>query len=412
MSAVWLQKFAQSLSKLTRRDAQDHLRPKARVCRDFLIEHRDRQLSKNEILTAVWPGRIVTEQSLFQCIAEIRAHHGQHSVRTIPGFGYQWRQRSPARQPALFAGLALVLAAAAGGLAITSSPDETPPDPLTIALLPVSGDAAGIEHALTEWLSMQVPAVLVNGVPALALANSGDTDLVVGLSVAAGDGVFAADYRITTREQVIEGTLSSESRTGLVDSLGSFVRETLIGTELIAVDRADRLVALYRTALARLMAGQHEAALAYASTVIAEDAFFLPAQLLMVELELWRDDLDAAERRADGMLATGQTYRDPAWITAGHLARAKVLSARAAPTDARQAALAALRSADANGLTRQAGKAAEHLAALDLDASRSDGALRWLVDAHRYYSEGHCTVGTSRVERKFRELFDQFPATG
>lgn len=56
-----------------------------------LAAHSDRVVTRDELMTAVWPGVAVTDDSLVQCIADIRRALGpaaQH-LRTVPRRGYQ-----------------------------------------------------------------------------------------------------------------------------------------------------------------------------------------------------------------------------------------------------------------------------------------------------------------------------------
>lgn len=72
--------------------------PIPRLAFDFilhLLRHRDRPLSRSEILSAVWSGRTVTEDSLTQVVAIARKALGDdpvdsHFIRTLRGRGYWW----------------------------------------------------------------------------------------------------------------------------------------------------------------------------------------------------------------------------------------------------------------------------------------------------------------------------------
>lgn len=60
-----------------------------------LIEHRGRVLSKDELLAAVWPGRVVEENNLPQVISALRkalgGSAGDHRyIITVPGRGYRF----------------------------------------------------------------------------------------------------------------------------------------------------------------------------------------------------------------------------------------------------------------------------------------------------------------------------------
>lgn len=55
-----------------------------------LVEHRDRVVSKNELLDRVWPGMIVEENNLQVHISALRKLLGPQAIATIPGRGYQF----------------------------------------------------------------------------------------------------------------------------------------------------------------------------------------------------------------------------------------------------------------------------------------------------------------------------------
>src|SRR6056297_429140 len=60
-----------------------------------LIRHRDRVVTKDELLERIWPGSIVTESALTRCIMKARRAMGddaqrQQAIRTISGRGYRF----------------------------------------------------------------------------------------------------------------------------------------------------------------------------------------------------------------------------------------------------------------------------------------------------------------------------------
>jgi non-specific serine/threonine protein kinase len=55
-----------------------------------LIDHRDRVVSKNELLDMVWPGLVVEENNLQVQVSSLRKVLGPNSVATIPGRGYRF----------------------------------------------------------------------------------------------------------------------------------------------------------------------------------------------------------------------------------------------------------------------------------------------------------------------------------
>src|SRR5512133_638591 len=63
------------------------LRPKAFALLGCLVSHPCRLISKSDLMAAVWPEVIVTDDSLVQCVGELRTALGtaaQGVVRTVP----------------------------------------------------------------------------------------------------------------------------------------------------------------------------------------------------------------------------------------------------------------------------------------------------------------------------------------
>jgi serine/threonine protein kinase/class 3 adenylate cyclase len=58
----------------------------------FLLHHAGEVVTKDEILEAVWPGRVLTETVLTKCISRIREvlkDEDQSQIKTVHGFGYR-----------------------------------------------------------------------------------------------------------------------------------------------------------------------------------------------------------------------------------------------------------------------------------------------------------------------------------
>ena len=75
-----------------KRDRQEiKLRPKSFESLKYLIENRGRLVTKDELMHAVWPDSFVTDDSLVQCVMDIRrslGDHSQHFIKTVPRRGY------------------------------------------------------------------------------------------------------------------------------------------------------------------------------------------------------------------------------------------------------------------------------------------------------------------------------------
>jgi non-specific serine/threonine protein kinase len=67
------------------------------------LRHPGETLSKDELIDAVWPGRVVTEGVLAKCVTKLRgalADDGQQVIRTVHGYGYRFVASLSTRAPA------------------------------------------------------------------------------------------------------------------------------------------------------------------------------------------------------------------------------------------------------------------------------------------------------------------------
>src|SRR6266581_5953860 len=72
-------------------DREIELRPKSFEVLRYLVENAGRLVPKDELIKAVWPNVIVTDESLTRCISDVRlALHDQDQqiVKTVPRRGY------------------------------------------------------------------------------------------------------------------------------------------------------------------------------------------------------------------------------------------------------------------------------------------------------------------------------------
>ena len=80
-----------SRAELTRDGVLIGLRPKTYALLSHFAAHPGRVLAKDELLAAVWPGVVVNEESLSQCVRELRAALGDEGpalIKTVPRLGY------------------------------------------------------------------------------------------------------------------------------------------------------------------------------------------------------------------------------------------------------------------------------------------------------------------------------------
>src|SRR5499425_3861654 len=74
-------------------DREVALRPKSFELLRYLVENPDRLVTKEELLKAIWPNVAVTDQTLTQCVGEVRQAIGdddQAIIKTIPRRGYRF----------------------------------------------------------------------------------------------------------------------------------------------------------------------------------------------------------------------------------------------------------------------------------------------------------------------------------
>ena len=86
-------RFALDLQRCALLHGQEEirLRPKSFDVLRYLAEHAGRLVSKEELIQAIWPGVSVTDDSLVQCIRDVRralADNPQRFIRTVPRRGY------------------------------------------------------------------------------------------------------------------------------------------------------------------------------------------------------------------------------------------------------------------------------------------------------------------------------------
>lgn len=81
--------------RLLRDGHEEHLRQKTFQVLLYLIEHRGRIVSKEELMAKVWPDTAVTDDAVVQCIVDLRRALGDDArnprfIRTVPKRGYRF----------------------------------------------------------------------------------------------------------------------------------------------------------------------------------------------------------------------------------------------------------------------------------------------------------------------------------
>jgi adenylate cyclase len=104
-------------------DREVALRRKSFALLRFLVENPDRLVTKDELLKAIWPDVVVTDESLTQCVSEVRqaiGDSGQNIILTVPRRGYRFAA------PVLRVGT--LATAAARPVPPTAEPPQASPD--------------------------------------------------------------------------------------------------------------------------------------------------------------------------------------------------------------------------------------------------------------------------------------------
>jgi DNA-binding winged helix-turn-helix (wHTH) protein len=81
--------------ELRRASVPIKLEPKVFQVMAYLIQHRERVVTKDELLTQFWPGQFVTESALAHCIVKARqavddGGTAQRVIKTVHGHGYRF----------------------------------------------------------------------------------------------------------------------------------------------------------------------------------------------------------------------------------------------------------------------------------------------------------------------------------
>jgi TolB-like protein/DNA-binding winged helix-turn-helix (wHTH) protein len=140
-------------SSLRTADRDVQLRPKAFEVLRYLVENADRLVAKDELIRAIWPNVIVTDEALTHCVSEARQAIGdvrQAMIKTVPRRGYRFAAAVSRITPD--AGGPPAAAAEVKGAPFSSdagrglTPELSLPDKPSIAVLPFSNMSGNPEE--------------------------------------------------------------------------------------------------------------------------------------------------------------------------------------------------------------------------------------------------------------------------
>jgi len=144
-------------------DREIELRPKSFEVLRYLVENAGRLVTKDELIKTVWRNVVVTDESLMQCVSEVRhaiADDGQTIIKTVPRRGYRFT--APVLRPAAAPRPALPPAESPLAGSDSSPRSQSSADRPSVAVLPfanLSGDpqqdyfSDGITEDITTELS-------------------------------------------------------------------------------------------------------------------------------------------------------------------------------------------------------------------------------------------------------------------
>lgn len=410
-----------------------HLRPKTLDLLKLLAENSHRVLGKEELMEAIWPGIHVGEDSLFQCIREIRLALGdtrREMVRVVSGRGYlfaldvtikradtgtiapqqqdvqetQDDRKSRTGRLLVMAAAFLLVAMALTGLVLRGDRLFSP-SRLTVVLQPVAAVEAGPEGVA---LARDLGSELVKGfsriddidliVPEGEAARQGQAGLEVRSALTRGPGTWVLQARLIDAEsQEIKAVAEVEAGAGetdrqrLVQRLAAGIGYPL-GARLSALQEPDERVAArsgvaIRQAVASINQTTRErfgTARAILEQYLAEDPDNVELQVALAGLHLrgvqmtWYDPAQsaAAERNADALLKSALASRPHSQPVLDAYCRFLTVT-----NQFTESLVACARALTVNPWD---GEALYNLSLTQLQLGRFDDALAGFLEAERY----------------------------
>lgn len=317
------------------------LRPQAIKVLEHLLVHAGRVVGRDELFEAVWPGVVVTDDSLVQCVSDIRAalgDAGRDLLRTVPRRGYRLdvaappttagpRLQEPRAMLPPHGGFVLtvaLLAFALLGLVVwqLKPPAEVARPPAhasTIAVLPFGGDtsadtsaalAAGMAEDLVGDLARNIDMRLISARSSFAAgAASGEVPAIARR--------LGARYLVDGRVRAEPDTL--QLRVQLIDGLDGHVVWT-DDSQITASNLAVRREALLRRIAGSLRTSMiwDQKRLALGSVPSSLDTYTLTLRALANKHRMSAEATRAARSELAEALRRQPDYA-PAWAVLGYV---------------------------------------------------------------------------------------------